>query len=206
MKYLKVPVFLTLSQVVIYFITKLFLNNEFVLNNLLDDQIPFVPYFIYFYISWYILLFLVPIIYMKYDKKALKKYTYTNFISVLVCGIIFIIFPTTINRPNIEVTSITTWIVNTIYYFDTPAVNCLPSIHSLICCIFILCNSKANIKTSYKCIIDILSVLIILSTLFIKQHVIYDVLSAFIVSSITYIIVTKKETKFSFLSFLHKKQ
>ena len=206
MKYLKVPVFLTLSQVVIYFITKLFLNNEFVLNNLLDDQIPFVPYFIYFYISWYILLFLVPIIYMKYDKKALKKYTYTNFISVLVCGIIFIIFPTTINRPNIEVTSITTWLVNTIYYFDTPAVNCLPSIHSLICFIFILCNIKANIKTSYKCIIDILSVLIILSTLFIKQHVIYDVLSAFIVSSITYIIVTKKETKFSFLSFLHKKQ
>ena len=62
MKYLKVPVFLTSSQVVIYFITKLFLNNEFVLNNLLDDQIPFVPYFIYFYISWYILLFLVPII------------------------------------------------------------------------------------------------------------------------------------------------
>ena len=206
MKYLKVPVFLTSSQVVIYFITKLFLNNEFVLNNHLDEQIPFVPYFIYFYISWYILLFLVPIIYMKYDKKALKKYTYTNFISVLVCGIIFIIFPTTINRPNIEVTSITTWLVNTIYYFDTPAVNCLPSIHSLICFIFILCNSKANIKTSYKCIIDILSVLIILSTLFIKQHVIYDVLSAFIVSSITYIIVTKKETKFSFLSFLHKKQ
>lgn len=206
MKYLKVPVFLTLSQVIIYFITKLFLNNEFVLNNLLDDQIPFVPYFIYFYISWYILLFLVPMIYMKYDKKTLKKYTYTNFISVLVCGIIFIIFPTTINRPNIEVTSITTWLVNTIYYFDTPAVNCLPSIHSLICFIFILCNIKANIKTSYKCIIDILSVLIILSTLFIKQHVIYDVLSAFIVSSITYIIVTKKETKFSFLSFLHKKQ
>lgn len=206
MKYLKVPVFLTLSQVIIYFITKLFLNNEFVLNNLLDDQIPFVPYFIYFYISWYILLFLVPMIYMKYDKKTLKKYTYTNFISVLVCGIIFIIFPTTINRPNIEVTSITTWLVNTIYYFDTPAVNCLPSIHSLICFIFILCNIKANIKTSYKCIIDILSVLIILSTLFIKQHVIYDVLSAFVVSSITYIIVTKKETKFSFLSFLHKKQ
>lgn len=206
MKYLKVSVFLTLSQVIIYFITKLFLNNEFVLNNLLDDQIPFVPYFIYFYISWYILLFLVPMIYMKYDKKTLKKYTYTNFISVLVCGIIFIIFPTTINRPNIEVTSITTWLVNTIYYFDTPAVNCLPSIHSLICFIFILCNIKANIKTSYKCIIDILSVLIILSTLFIKQHVIYDVLSAFVVSSITYIIVTKKETKFSFLSFLHKKQ
>lgn len=206
MKYLKVPVFLTLSQVIIYFITKLFLNNEFVLNNLLDDQIPFVPYFIYSYISWYILLFLVPMIYMKYDKKTLKKYTYTNFISVLVCGIIFIIFPTTINRPNIEVTSITTWLVNTIYYFDTPAVNCLPSIHSLICFIFILCNIKANIKTSYKCIIDILSVLIILSTLFIKQHVIYDVLSAFVVSSITYIIVTKKETKFSFLSFLHKKQ
>ena len=66
MKYLKVPVFLTLSQVIIYFITKLFLNNEFVLNNLLDDQIPFVPYFIYSYISWYILLFLVPMIYMKY--------------------------------------------------------------------------------------------------------------------------------------------
>lgn len=205
-KYLKVPIFLTFTQIIVYFISKFFLRNEFALNNILDDSIPFIPYFIYFYILWYVLLFLVPIIYMKYDTKALKRYIYTNFISVLICGIIFIIFPTTLIRPNIEVTSLTTWLVNIIYFFDTPAVNCFPSIHCLICFIFILCNSNSNVKRSYKAIINALSIIIIFSTFFVKQHVIYDALMSFIISSVVYIFVTKKEIKISFLSFLHKKQ
>ena len=204
MKYLKVPIFLTGFQVILYFITKFFLREPYVLNNRLDDLIPFVPLFIYLYVLWYILLFVVPMIYMKYDENALKKYIYINFLSVLICGIVFIIFPTTIIRPEFEVTNVTIWLLEMIYLMDTPAVNCFPSIHCLICFIFILCNIKSNIPNIYKHIINVLSILIVLSTFFIKQHVFVDALFSLIISITIYIWVTKKEIKFSFLSFLHK--
>lgn len=81
-----VPAFLTIFQATIYFITKLFLTDYYVLNNALDDLFPFVPEFIYLYVFWYILLFAVPYLYYKHDKEVLKKYTYINFISVCICS------------------------------------------------------------------------------------------------------------------------
>jgi len=206
MKYLKVPIFLTLFQVMVYFITKLLLRTPIVLNNSLDDLFPFCASFIYVYVFWYLLLILVPILYYIYDKDVLKKYTYTNFISVLICGIIFVIIPTTILRPEIDNNNFTLWLLNFIYDMDTPAVNCFPSIHCLICFIFILCNIKSKLPNIYKYLINVFSVLIVFSTFFIKQHVIYDALASLIISILVYIFVIKKEIKLSFLSFLHKKQ
>ena len=203
--FILVPTFLTIFQATIYFITKLFSMDYYVLNNALDDLFPFVSEFIYLYVFWYILLFAVPYLYYKYDKEALKKYTYINFISVCICSIIFVLFPTTIIRPEINSSGITNSILNMIYSMDVPAVNCFPSIHCLICFIFILCNIKSKLPSIYKYLINILSVLIVLSTLLIKQHVIVDALGSLVISILVYIYVTKKETKLSFLSFLHKK-
>lgn len=203
MKYLKVPIFLTVYQVILYFITKLFLRTPYVLNNSLDDLFPFIKEFIYPYIFWYVLLFLVPILYYIYDKNALKKYIYINFISVFICAIIFIIFPTTIIRPELGNSGITNWLLEFIYKMDTPAVNCFPSIHCLICFIFILCNLNSKLPKHIKVIINIFSILIVFSTFFIKQHVIYDALISLVISIIVYIVVTKKEPKLSFLFFLH---
>ena len=52
MKYLKVPIFLTLFQVMVYFITKLLLRTPIVLNNSLDDLFPFCASFIYVYVLY----------------------------------------------------------------------------------------------------------------------------------------------------------
>ena len=49
-----------------------------------------------------------------------------------------------------------------------------------------------EIKKEYKILITITSVLIMLSTVFIKQHVIVDVLGAFIIVPMYYIIRKKK--------------
>ena len=55
--------------------------------------------------------------------------------------------------------------------------------------IFLSSLSNKNIEKKYRLIILILSILIILSTVFIKQHLIIDIIASFIVSSLTFILI-----------------
>ena len=90
--------------------------------------------------------------------------------------------------------NISTFLVNIIYKLDNPPINLLPSMHCSFCFLFIFSTLlNKNIEKKYRIIILILSILIILSTLFIKQHLLIDILASFIISSLTFILV--KHTK-----------
>ena len=95
-------------------------------------------------------------------------------------------------REPLVVDSISTWRINIIYKVDTP-VNLFPSAHCALAILFIISTLDVKeIKKEYKILITITSVLIMLSTVFIKQHVIVDVLGAFIIVPMYYIIRKKK--------------
>ena len=128
----------------------------------------------------------------KYNKKVFDRYIVTCLIYALFEGIIFILLPTTMTREPLVVDSISTWIINIIYKVDTP-VNLFPSAHCALAILFIISTLDVKeIKKEYKILITITSVLIMLSTVFIKQHVIVDVLGAFIIVPMYYIIRKKK--------------
>lgn len=179
---------LILYQCFIYFISKFTSLNIRTLNSNVDLYIPFVPYFVYLYIFWYIMLLLVPYYIYKYDEKTFKKYFISTCLGITICGIIYIFFPTTVLRPNFRVNNITTFILNTVYMLDTPALNCFPSMHCMICFNFILFSIiNKKLPIIYKILIIILSILVILSTIFIKQHVVLDVFSSFIISLVIFV-------------------
>ena len=175
-----------LFQTSVYSITKLFQGTPMHLNNYFDNMIPFIPAFVIFYVLWYLLLFLIPLLILKYNKKVFDRYIVTCLIYTLFEGIIFILLPTTMTREPLVVDSISTWIINIIYKVDTP-VNLFPSAHCALAILFII--STLDVK---EILITITSVLIMLSTVFIKQHVIVDVLGAFIIVPMYYIIRKKK--------------
>lgn len=177
-------IFMILFQSLIYFITKLVQQNVFVLNSSLEDKIPFISWFVYFYIIWYPMLLIIPLIIYQKRKEVFYKYFSAYIISVLICGVIFVLFPTTLIRPNVLENNITLKLVNIVYELDTPATNCLPSIHCLIAILFMYGISKIRINNVWKAIVYVLSVCIILSTFFIKQHVILDLLAAIAVVAI----------------------
>ena len=181
-------------QTFIYLIAKVspFTNHLLVSN--LDLKIPFVSYFIYFYISWYIMLILVPYIMGKKDSDVLYKYVASMIIAITISGLIFIFYPTTITRPEIIGNTFSDIVISIIYAIDTPATNCLPSIHCLCCFLFILgITESKNVKWFSKTIIIIWSLLVIISTLFIKQHVLIDILASFILAILTYLFVNKSK-------------
>lgn len=75
----------------------------------------------------------------------------------------------------------------------TPGINCLPSIHCLYSFLFIFAvlDTKSNSPKWMKIFIITLSILVVLSTLFIKQHIVYDVIAAFAIGVVTWIIIDK---------------
>lgn len=180
-------------QCFIYFITK-FTPFEFnVLVSSIDSRIPFVSIFVYFYIGWYLMLFFVPFIFYKHDELNFNKYILATFISITVCGIIYFCFPTLIIREPIAVNNITTFLIDLIYKLDTPALNCLPSMHCLISFLFMIYSTLSKkLPTQYKCFINVFSILVVVSTVLIKQHFIIDVVTALIISIIISVIVNKK--------------
>ena len=73
-----------------------------------------------------------------------------------------------------------TSIVKWLYKTDTPT-NILPSIHvfnSLTCCMAILQNKRKHFKKTTDIAVVILTILIIMSTMFLKQHSVVDVVLA----------------------------
>lgn len=190
-KVILVIIGLILFESIFYFLSKLTFIEPYLLTSSLDSKLPLIPFFIYFYVFWYLMLFIVPyIIYLK-KKELFLEYVTVFVFCVLVSTVIFFFFPTTIMRGNVEVNNFTNYLLNFIYLTDTPALNCLPSMHCAVCFGFMYYSLKINLKWYYKVIINVLSILIILSTLLIKQHVIWDALAALILV-VGVIIVVKR--------------
>lgn len=165
-----------------------------IIHTKIDDMIPFCEYFIIPYVIWY--LFVAgTVLYLGLTDKNLKEYNL--FITNMVLGmIIFVIvsfvYPNGQNlRPQIEVDSIFTWAVNLLYTIDTNT-NVLPSLHvyASVACDTALCrDQKFKEQPSLQWVSHILVFLIILSTMFLKQHSVIDVTAALVCNMAFYPLV-----------------
>lgn len=184
-EFIKSTLIVLVLEAFLYFIIKNFINSYNTVSSL-GFEFPLIKEFVYIYNSWYPFIFLASfIIYIK-NKELYKKFILTMIIGILLSDLTFLIYPTIIVRPEIEIKGFTDLILYLTYYFDTPAVNCVPSVHCLFCFIsiyYVTLNKK--IKTKIKVPIITYLILIILSTLFIKQHLLIDVVVASIYTIIS---------------------
>jgi len=108
---------------------------------------------------------------------------------MIISYVIFYFFPTTVPRPTLTGTDIFTKMTRIIYGNDNPY-NCFPSIHvinTLLVQMYITTNKK--IKVGLKVICNVIGILIILSTMFIKQHVFLDAVSAAVIAYMLYLLM-----------------
>ncbi len=183
-------IILLFIQALIYWLIKFVQGTPHLIGTNFDMNFPFCKYFVYIYNSWYPFLFFCWYKLYKNDKKIYKRLYIASLISIIIGNIIFIAYPTTIERANFIVNDLSSFILNITYKLDTP-VNCCPSMHCMFCFITSYSVLKSNLKTKDKLFIIIYSLLIILSTLFIKQHVIYDVIASYIISIICYYFLSR---------------
>jgi len=137
-------------------------------------KIPFIPEFIFVYLSMYILFFLPPFFLNENQLKVLAKQI---IIATLVSGIFFLLFPSQLGYERIIPNDYLGSIFNRVFSLDLPY-NMVPSLH-VVYSGFILLSifDSINIKSLRVLLITWLG-MIILSTLLVHQHHIIDIIVA----------------------------
>lgn len=141
----------------------------------LDLRLPFLPQFLIIYFGCYIFWAANYILAARQDREEVYRFFTADFISRCVCLVIFLVYPTTNTRPVIEGSGFWDLLAGWLYSIDA-ADNLFPSIHCLVSWFcFLAVKGQKKIPIWYKAVSFILAVLVFLSTLFTKQHVIVDV-------------------------------
>lgn len=141
----------------------------------LDLRLPFLPQFLIIYFGCYISWAANYILAARQDREEVYRFFTADFISRCVCLVIFLAYPTTNTRPVIEGSGFWDLLAGWLYSIDA-ADNLFPSIHCLVSWFcFLAVKGQKKIPIWYKAVSFILAVLVFLSTLFTKQHVIVDV-------------------------------
>lgn len=161
----------------------------------LDDKIPFCEYFIIPYFLWFLFVPAVLIYLFFYSREEYYKAIAFLFIGMTAFLILCTVWPNGINlRGADDLTNrdnICANLVKQLRKTDT-STNVFPSIHvfnTLGCFIAILKSKGLNGKKLLKFFAGVLSLLIVLSTMFLKQHSVIDVIGGFGLAAIMYLLV-----------------
>lgn len=152
-----------------------------IIHSSIDQLIPFVEIFVIPYMLWFVFM-VAAIIYFAFFNPDVKEYwqlILTLGIGMTVFLIISWLFPNMLELRPAEFgrSNIFTFMISILYKIDTPT-NVFPSIHvfNSIAIGIAIVRCKALKKHNVVRIGSlVLSILIVLSTMFIKQHSVYDV-------------------------------
>lgn len=173
----------------IYKILNMNPREAVVLSTSIDASIPFMPVFILPYIIWYAFIFVYLIYFWYKDIKIYLKTLTVIVIGELICFLIYFFFQTTVPRPELTGSGVLIDLVQMIYSHDRPY-NAFPSIHVLTTFAILLGAIHIRGKHLFHSVfIPVMGTLIIISTLFVKQHYILDMLGSMFLTSFVYGIV-----------------
>ena len=203
MKFLKnqnvsqiIPFLLYLVFYMIWFsiLERLPRTRFFDLSSELDTYIPFIVEFIIPYLSWFLFQAVWVVFVFFVDRKTYEQLTTMLMIGMTVFLVVSTFLPTKISlRPYyIESRGICAFLVRRLWAVDTPT-NVWPIIHvfnttALMMTLFtsqhpLLRKNAVRIPVVFWC------GMIVLSTMFLKQHSVGDVLAALALNGIAYVLV-----------------
>lgn len=168
-----------------------------------DAQIPFCEWFVIPYYFWFAFLVLMIGYSMLFDFRALRHCMWFVILSYSITAVIYLAWPNMQALRPVEIGR-DNWMVDIVkglYNFDTNT-NVCPSIHvlgSLAVC-FAGLHSRTLRGWGWKVFFTVSTVLISMSTVFLKQHSILDVFAALGLGAICYVLVfyvicSEKRTK-----------
>lgn len=172
-------------------------KNYQIIHLAVDDKIPFCEVFIVPYLLWFAYVSAVVVFLFFKNKTDYFKACAFLFTGMTVFLIISTLFPnghdlrlSTMPRDNVF-----TYMVAVLWKTDTPT-NLWPSIHvynSIGAHLALMHNETLRGKKPVCIGSGILAVSIILSTMFIKQHSVFDVLTGILMGAFMYVLVYRRE-------------
>lgn len=141
----------------------------------LDGMIPFLPFTVVIYLGCYLFWIVNYILIARRGKREVCQFFSADFLSRLICFAIYLLYPTTNVRPAVEPEGIWNQLMIFLYTIDA-ADNLFPSIHCLVSWFcFAGLRGESRIPRWYKAASCVMAVMVCISTLTTKQHVIVDV-------------------------------
>lgn len=155
----------------------------------LDDMIPFQEWFFIPYMLWMVVLIAMALYTMFYDIDAFKRYHKFMAICMTISTVIFLVYPSyqDLRPTEFPRDNFMSRLVGVIYSADT-STNVFPSEHVLgaLGAMAAAVNTK-SLRSPGKLIgMGVMTVLICLSTVFLKQHSVLDVTCSLVISLIVY--------------------
>lgn len=149
-----------------------------------DQHIPFIQAFIIPYMLWMPFLYLTLVYFCIKERKLYYRTLLTYNLSVMTSYGVYLVFQTTVPRPEIMGVGLTSQLTAFLYSADQPF-NCFPSIHCMSSYLLLRAIAASSMKNKWNLtVIGSAALLIICSTLFIKQHVILDALGGIVLAEV----------------------
>lgn len=153
-------------------------------------NIPLIPEFIWVYLSMYVLFFLPPLFLNVSELEVLGKRIITG---TIISGIIFLLFPSQLGFQRVVPEGFYSDFFTQIFTLDLPY-NMAPSLH-IVYSGLILFSIYNTVKVKLiRLFLIIWLLLIVLSTLFVHQHHLIDIISAMIIIGMINQKINKGET------------
>ena len=162
----------------------------------LDNIIPFNEYFIIPYYFWFVFIIGMLVYSFLFDIPTFRRYMKYIIITYTFTLLIYVIYPTKqdLRPPVFERNNVFTRIVGFLYGFDTNT-NVCPSLHVIgsMAVYFAARKSKLFGKFLWRIAFLFMTIMICISTVFLKQHSIIDIAAGVLVSLAAYPLVYNKK-------------
>ena len=172
---------------------------HYLIHSPLDEYIPFVEYFIIPYLLWFVFLAVTGAYFFFTNRRDFYRLAAFLCSGMTIFLIICTIFPNGLAlRPTIFAhDNVFVDLVKIVYSTDTPT-NVLPSMHvflSVGMCMALNRTPALKDKHGIRIAAGILSFIIVLSTMFLKQHSVTDVAAALVMDGILYQLVYARQAR-----------
>ncbi len=147
----------------------------------IDYKIPFNPHFVWTYILYYIVA-LMPVMVVE-DIHEFRRMVGAYLMMYFVGFLTFILFPVKMIRPELTGDGYSLWLLKKIYNADN-GYNCFPSLH--VANAFLASFFSFRFNRTYGAVVYLMAFLITISTLFIKQHYILDLVAGILLACFVY--------------------
>ena len=151
-----------------------------------DLAIPFLPWTVLIYVGTFVYWAAAIVLILRSGKENAFRFLWAHMISMVIAMVIFLLMPTTNTRPQVTGGGIWNLGMRVVYAVDTPE-NLFPSLHcqlSWLCCLALW--KAPGVSRGLKWFCTVFSLLVFVSTLTTKQHILMDVFGGWLLAEATF--------------------
>ena len=165
-------------QTLLYFGVEAFEGKPHNVAKKIDGHIPFVPAFVYIYVLWFPLILLFPLALFRANPMAYARYQTAILLDIALSLVCYLVYPTSFARPEAPDT-VSGRAMKLVFRGSYKGLNCAPSMHCSMCYLVLhFVGATPGLPFAVAAIAVPVALGIVVSTLFTKQHVLIDALTA----------------------------